>query len=60
MKEKKIVYNEDGSTITDPDEIFNIDMNKTIKKMEDDYNKNSKDLGFDTTFDDFLDIIRGK
>ena len=24
------------------------------------YNNNSKDLGLDTTFDDFLDIIRGK
>ena len=31
-----------------------------LKNMEDDYNKNSKDLGLDTNFDDFLDIIRGK
>ena len=60
MKEKKIVYNEDGSTITDSDEIINNDMNKRFKKMEDDYNKNSKDLGLDTTFADFLDMIRDK
>jgi len=35
-------------------------MNKRFKKMEDDYNKNSKDLGLDTTFADFLDMIRDK
>ena len=57
MKEKQIVYREDGSTITDSDEIIQNDMIKTLKNMEDDYNKNSKDLGLDTTFDDFLDII---
>jgi antitoxin component YwqK of YwqJK toxin-antitoxin module len=60
MKEKRMVYTEDGRTITDSDDIFQNDMNKTLKNMEDDYNKNSKDLGLDTTFDDFLDIIRGK
>ena len=60
MKEKQIVYREDGSTITDSDEILKNDMNKTLKNMEDDYNKNSENLGLDTTFDDFLDIIRGK
>ena len=60
MKEKQIVYREDGSTITDSDEIIQNDMIKTLKNMEDDYNKNSKDLGLDTTFDDFLDIIRRK
>ena len=57
------------SFITDIEEFFNIrfsndifqnDMNNTLKNMENDYNNNSKDLGLDTTFDDFLDIIRGK
>jgi antitoxin component YwqK of YwqJK toxin-antitoxin module len=59
MKEKQIVYREDGSTITDSDEIFQNDMNLTLKKMENDYNKNSKDLGLDTNFDDFVNILRG-
>ena len=60
MKDKQIVYREDGSTITDSNDIFQNDMNNTLKNMENDYNNNSKDLGLDTTFDDFLDIIRGK
>jgi antitoxin component YwqK of YwqJK toxin-antitoxin module len=60
MKRPNIVYDKDGSTTTDSNDIFKKNLEETWNKTKEDYNKNSKELDLDTDWDDFINMLREK